>query len=71
VVRDGVEGFLVAPRDVEALMARIELLYRDPARRADMAQAARRRAEDFTWAAYRRRLADFFDGLSSASSLSK
>jgi glycosyltransferase involved in cell wall biosynthesis len=71
VVRDGVEGFLVAPRDIEALMARIELLYRDPARRAEMASAARRRAEEFTWAAYRRRLADFFDGLSSASSLSK
>lgn len=71
VVRDGVEGFIVAPRDVEGLMARIEQLYRDPERRRTMAEAARRRAEDFTWAAYRRRLCGFFDGLSPASSLSK
>lgn len=71
VVRDGVEGFLVPPRDVEALMARIEDLYRDPARRTAMGEAARRRAEEFTWADYRRRLCAFFDGLSSDNSLSK
>lgn len=68
VVRDGVDGFLVAPRDVEALMAKIELLYRDPERRAAMAANARTRAEDFTWAAYRRRLAATFDDLVSDSS---
>jgi glycosyltransferase involved in cell wall biosynthesis len=71
VVRDGIEGFVVPPRDVDALMERIEQLYRDPARRAEMAAAARRRAEEFTWAAYRRRLCAFFDGLSPARSLSK
>ena len=71
VVRDGVDGFLVPPRDVEALMARIELLYRDPDRRAAMAASARTRAEAFTWTAYRRRLAAVFDGLVSDRSLSK
>lgn len=71
VVRDGLDGFIVGPRDVEALMARIELLYREPGRRREMAASARRRAEEFTWAAYRRRLADFFDGLAPASNASK
>jgi alpha-maltose-1-phosphate synthase len=71
VVRDGIDGYLVPPRDVEALMARIELLYRDPDRRAAMAASARQRAEAFTWTAYRERLASLFDGFLAASSLSK
>ncbi len=71
VVRDGLDGFLVPPRDVAALMEKIELLYREPGRRAMMGASARRRAEEFTWAAYRDRLATFFDGLSSDSILSK
>jgi glycosyltransferase involved in cell wall biosynthesis len=57
VVRDGVEGRIVPIRDVEALMAAIEQLYRDaPVRRA-MALAARARAEEYTWAHYADRLA--------------
>jgi starch synthase len=72
VVRDGLDGFLVPPRDIEALMEKIELLYREPGRREMMAASARRRAQDFTWEAYRRRLTDFFAGLpSSRSSPSK
>lgn len=68
VVRDGVDGYLVPPRDVEALMARIERLYRDPTLRAQMAAQARERALEFTWAAYRERLADLFDGFIAAKS---
>lgn len=71
VVRDGVDGYLVPPRDIEALMARIEQLYRDPARRQEMAMRARERALEFTWAAYRARLSALFDGVLAASSLSK
>lgn len=63
VVRDGVEGFVVPIRDVEALMAKIELLYRDPALRAEMGRRARARALAFTWAHYRARLNAIFDGL--------
>src|SRR5262249_53893463 len=66
VVRDGIDGFLVAPRDVDALMEKILLLYRDPERRATMGAYARTRAEEYTWAAYRRRLLDFFAGLRPA-----
>jgi glycosyltransferase involved in cell wall biosynthesis len=61
VVRDGVDGFLVPIRDVEALMAKIETLYRDRAQRVDMAVKARARAEEFTWAQYRTRLVAYFD----------
>jgi glycosyltransferase involved in cell wall biosynthesis len=69
VVRDGVDGFLVPPRDIDALMAKIELLYRDPERRLAMSASARTRAEEFTWTAYRRRLLAFFAGLAADFSL--
>jgi glycosyltransferase involved in cell wall biosynthesis len=52
VARDGVEGFLVPPRDIEALAAWMERLGTDPALRARMAVAARRRAETFDWPRY-------------------
>jgi alpha-maltose-1-phosphate synthase len=71
VVRDGVDGYLVPPRDVDALVDRIERLYRDPALRAAMGASARHRAEEFTWTAYRARLTATFDGLSADRSLSK
>ena len=68
VVRDGIDGYLVPVRDVAALMEKIELLYRDAQRRAAMGAAARQRALEFTWRAYRARLAALFDGFVSASS---
>ncbi len=45
VVRDGIEGFLVAPGDVEALAGRLHLLLTQPARAATMGRAARRTAK--------------------------
>lgn len=62
VARNGQEGFIVPIRDIEALMDRIERLYRDPGLRAEMAEAARKRATDFTWAHYRARLNLYIDG---------
>ncbi|MFM7345309.1 MAG: glycosyltransferase family 4 protein [Tagaea sp.] len=61
VVREGVEGFLVPPRDIDALVERLRLLHRDPDLRARMAIAARARAEEFTWAHYGARLAAWLD----------
>lgn len=52
VVRDGVEGFLVPPGDVEALAQRMERLGNDPELRAAMSASARRRAEAFDWPRY-------------------
>lgn len=61
VVRDGVEGFIVPIRDVDALVDRLERLHRAPDLRAAMSDAARARALDFTWAAYRKRVAAQLD----------
>ncbi|HEX6979635.1 MAG TPA: glycosyltransferase family 4 protein [Alphaproteobacteria bacterium] len=65
VVRDGQDGFLVPIRDVEALMEKIERLYRDRDLRAAMALSARARACEFTWAHYRTRLNRYIDGFAS------
>lgn len=52
VVRDGIDGFIVPIRDVDAIAAGIEQLSRDPDKRAAMGRAARARAEQFTWQRY-------------------
>lgn len=52
VVRDGMDGFIVPIRDADAIAAGIERLRSDPEKRAAMAQSARARAEQFTWARY-------------------
>lgn len=52
VVREGHDGFLVPPRDVETLAARMELLGSSPLVRADLAASARARAEAFDWTRY-------------------
>jgi glycosyltransferase involved in cell wall biosynthesis len=57
VVRDGVEGIIVKPGDVDAIAAAIEHLYRRPEIAASMGAAARQRVvENFTWDHYRTRL---------------
>ena len=61
VVRDGVEGIIVKPGDVDAIAAAIEKLYRDPALVEQMGQAARKRmVENFTWDHFRTRLLDAY-----------
>ncbi|ODU00622.1 MAG: glycosyltransferase [Planctomycetes bacterium SCN 63-9] len=54
VVRDGVEGFLVPPRDVAALAERMKRLGLDAELRARMGHAARARAEEYDWPHYHR-----------------
>jgi glycosyltransferase involved in cell wall biosynthesis len=57
IVRDGVEGLIVAPRDVEQLAAAIEKLARDPELRRGLGAAARRRAQALgDWSHYGERL---------------
>jgi len=57
VVRNEVEGFIVQPRDVDALVSRLEHLYRHPEVVERMGKAARRRiVENFTWEHFRTRL---------------
>ena len=57
VVRDGVEGILVKPGDVNAIAAALEHLHRHPEIIQQMGTAARRRVvENFTWDHFRARL---------------
>ena len=57
VVRDGVEGIIVQPGDVDAIAAAIEHLYRHPEIVESMGASARQRVvENFTWNHYRSRL---------------
>jgi glycosyltransferase involved in cell wall biosynthesis len=57
VIRDGVEGIIVQPGDVDAIAAALEHLYRNPDVVERMGRAARERVvENFTWDHYRARL---------------
>jgi glycosyltransferase involved in cell wall biosynthesis len=57
VVRDGVEGIIVKPGDVDAIAAAIRHLYDHPEIVDRMSHAARKRVvENFTWDHYRERL---------------
>jgi hypothetical protein len=47
IVRHGVDGWLVAPEDVDALAAGLDLLMGDPALRARLAAEARRSVQRF------------------------
>jgi glycosyltransferase involved in cell wall biosynthesis len=53
IVRDGVDGFLVPPRNVDAIVERLEQLRANHDLRASMGQAARSRALGYTWSNYR------------------
>ena len=57
VVRDGIEGIIVKPADVDAIAAALEHLHRHPEIVQQMGDAARRRVvENFTWDHFRTRL---------------
>ncbi len=49
VVRDGIEGFVVEPDDVDAIARSLRALAEDPVLRGRMATAAARRSADYTW----------------------
>ena len=71
IVRDGIDGFLVPPRDVDAIVERLERLRADPQLRQEMARNARIRAQEFTWDAYRKKtvvaLQSWIDGMQEPS----
>ena len=56
ILTDGIEGFIVPIRDVEALKEKLEWCYSHPQELAEMGRAARRKAEQLTWALYRQQL---------------
>jgi glycosyltransferase involved in cell wall biosynthesis len=65
VVRDGVDGFIVATGEVDPVVERLESLCANQARLIDMSHQARARAEEFTVERYGQRL---LAALSSAPS---
>ncbi len=52
VVRDGIEGRIVPPADIDALAESMETLGNDPELRAEMSRRARERALAFDWPRY-------------------
>lgn len=56
IVRDGVEGFIVPPRDAEAIADRLNCLASSPELCAVMGAAARARAEQYTWESFEKRV---------------
>jgi len=58
VIRDGIEGFVVIPRDVTALAQRMEQLGHSPQLRARMSVAARSRSLEFDWPRYHKSIVD-------------
>ncbi len=63
VVEDGVTGFVVPPRDPDALRSKILWLREHPERAREMGRAARRRVlERFTWPAVARRCLEIYGG---------
>jgi len=65
VVRDGVEGFIVPIRDVDALAAALERLRADERLRREMGRVARARAEEFTWEGHGDSLAQTYEAIGS------
>lgn len=58
IIIDGVEGFIIPIRDVEALKQKLDWCYSHPQELAEMGRASRQRAEQLTWSLYRQKLAN-------------
>jgi len=69
-VRDGIDGFVIPIRDVEALKDRLLFLYKDEAKRRQMGDQARTRVQEFTWEQYGRRLIEVYHEISKRTGLS-
>ncbi|MGD9872951.1 MAG: glycosyltransferase family 4 protein [Kiritimatiellia bacterium] len=66
VMREGVDGYVISPRDAETLAAKLYYLAANPAHLAEMKIRARERAADFTLEQYGRRLVNALRGDSGA-----
>ena len=64
VVRSGIEGYIVPERNSKALAKAIAEIVENRSKREEMAIAARKRAQDFTWEKYGDRLIDTLKTLS-------
>lgn len=67
LVREGVDGFLVAPGSSVELASRLELFLKDRTLAARMGAAARLRAEEFTWPRFRSSIGEIVGGILNQS----
>jgi glycosyltransferase involved in cell wall biosynthesis len=63
VVREGIDGFTIPIRDVEALQERLLWFYEHPQSRLDMGQAASEHAQASTWERYGERLLEAYSDI--------
>ena len=68
LIQHGREGFIIRPGSAIELAQHIEEFLRRPERVRTMGEAARRRAEHFTWERFRRGVAEFVSGILFQSS---
>ena len=61
IVRNGVDGFVVPIRDPNIIAEKLEHLRKNPDIRAEMGVNARKRAIEFTWGAYQKRVGALLD----------
>jgi starch synthase len=53
LIDDGVDGFIIPIRSADAIVEKLEVLLREPARLREMKEAARRKAQAHSWETYR------------------
>lgn len=69
VLRDGIDGLIVPPGDIEALMDAIDRLYHQPELRRAMGESARERVmTSYTWEHYKQAVIALYNDLASQSS---
>lgn len=56
LIDNGIDGFIIPIRSADAIIEKLELLLREPARLREMKQAAHGKAEAHSWETYRRAL---------------
>ncbi len=71
VIRDGIDGILVAPRNSEAIAGAIGRLLDDAALRRAMAASGRERAGEFSWPRIANRIVDYYQTLIEQHAYSK
>jgi len=60
IIRDGIGGYVVPVRDVNALKEKILYLYEHKAERKEMGQNAIKRAHEFTWDRYGKKMVNAY-----------
>jgi len=69
IVREGIDGFVVESKSVEALKAKIQFLYEHEGVRMRMGASAHARIQEFTWQKYGERLLRVYHEIATASGI--